>query len=68
MSATVYDVRKFWVRRTIRMHAHAGAATTKQAEAIAMHALDTQHSVANALSTANRYLRSVRQVEPKGAA
>lgn len=68
MSATVYDPRLFALRRSIRMSSHAGPETTKQAERMALRTASEGHSVANALSTATRYLRSVQTVEPKGAA
>jgi predicted ABC-type ATPase len=50
------------------MSSHAGPETTKQAERMALRTASEGHSVANALSTATRYLRSVQTVEPKGAA
>jgi predicted ABC-type ATPase len=68
VTAQVYDPRLFALRRSIRMSSQAGPETTKQAERMALRTASEGHSVANALSKATRYLRSVRTVEPKGAA
>lgn len=68
MTATIYDPRLFALRRVVRMEAHAGPATTRQAEQLALREYQAGHSVANALSCATRYLRSVRTVSPKDVA
>lgn len=68
MTATIYDPRLFALRRVVRMEAHAGPATTRQAEQLALREYQAGHSVANALSSATRYLRSLRHDVPKGAA
>lgn len=64
MNASVYPPELFALRRTIRMHAHAGPTTTHQAERIALTAHAARHSVAYSLASAVRYLRSVRQRVP----
>jgi hypothetical protein len=67
MTASIYDPRLFALRRSIR-NQHAGPATTRQAERMALRIVENGHSVANALSTANRYIRSLRTVAPKDCA
>lgn len=66
----IYPPELFALRRTIRMHAHAGPVTTHQAERIALNAHAAHHSVAYSLASAVRYLRSMRQyvIPPLGAA
>jgi hypothetical protein len=67
MSATIYDPRLFWVRRTARMK-HAGPATTRQLERMAVRSVESGHSVAKALSDMTKYMRDLKREAPKGAA
>lgn len=67
MSASIYDPRLFWVRRTARMQ-HVGPETTKQLERMGMRSVQAGHSVAKALSDITKIVRDMKRAAPQDAA